>query len=132
MRGGERNACSGLELSIPCGELFQCGGCHRHLFPSSLSHHTLPCPSNVSRLFRTPGRFLFCMGVLPQGTVFRLHRISCVEMGWEMHRDSPSGSCAPNQTWGTWSQGLLCPRPPLPTLAPQHWGRMGPFSFATP
>ena len=110
LHSGERNTCSGLELSIPCRELFHHGGCHHHLFPSLLSHHTLPCPSNVSGLFRSPGRFLFYLGALPQETVFRIHRISHVQVGWEMHWDSALGSCALSQTRGTWSRALLCPR----------------------
>jgi len=106
MHSGERNACPGLELSVPCRKLFHHEGCHHHLFPSRLSHHTLPCPSNVGGVFRSPGRFLFCFGVFPQETVFRLHRISHVEKGWEMHWDSASGSCSLSQTW---SWALLRP-----------------------
>lgn len=50
---GERNTRSGLELSAFCRELFHWGGCHHHcLFPSHLSHLTLPHPSSVEAVPR--------------------------------------------------------------------------------
>lgn len=44
MHSSERNACSQLELSVPCKELFHCGSCHHHLFPSHLSYQHCPVP----------------------------------------------------------------------------------------
>lgn len=109
MHSSVRNPCSRLQLRILCREFFHCGGCDHHHFPSPLSCHTLHCPSNVRGLFMSPGRFLFCLGVLPQEAVFRPCRVSGVDVGWEMHWDSASCSFTLNQTWGTWSWALLCP-----------------------
>lgn len=83
MHRAERNTSSDLELSIPCRELPHCGAATTfslHVFP--ITH--CPIPSMSAVFLRSPGRFLFCVRVLPQETVSRLCRIFCAEMGWEI------------------------------------------------
>lgn len=119
MHSGERSTGSNLELSIPCRELSHCEAAtvySLHVFP--IIHCPVPSVSVV--ILRSPGRFLFCVSILPQEMVFRLRRIFCAKVGRGRYWGTSLGRCA----WD--KHGAPGPQP---TLVPQHSEWMNPFCF---
>lgn len=119
MHSSERNRLRPWAEQFPCRELSHCGTATTfslHIFP--ITHFLVPSMSVI--FLRGPGRFVLCMSVLPQEMVFRLCRIFCAEVGWEMHWGTSLGRCA----WD--KHGAPGPQP---TLALQHSEWMNPFCF---